>query len=68
MINEQKIPCPVCQDKIPFDPASLLQGVGFSCPTCSAVVTIAPESLDLSKSAMKAYQALKLSNGKNRRL
>ncbi len=64
MINEQKIPCPMCQGQIPFDPMSLLQGVGFACPTCAAVVSIAPESIDISKSAMNAYRELKLTNAK----
>tara|TARA_R110001583_G_scaffold140423_2_gene292658 strand:- start:396 stop:602 length:207 start_codon:yes stop_codon:yes gene_type:complete len=62
MINQQQIPCPNCSSAIPFEPQLLLQGGRFGCPTCTAVVSIAPESIESTKSVMKAYEELKVCN------
>ncbi|TSE07266.1 MULTISPECIES: hypothetical protein [Aquimarina] len=64
MINEQKIPCPVCQGQIPFDITSLLQGVKFACPSCQSVVALSPESIDETRNAIEKYEELKQAGAK----
>lgn len=47
MINqEQNIPCPVCNTKIPFQVTELLKGVQFKCPNtqCDASIGLAQVS------------------------
>lgn len=61
MITQQNIPCPVCQTAIPFDATQLLQGVGFSCPQCGSVVSMAPESIPQGKAAIAEFQKFKIS-------
>lgn len=58
MINEQKIPCPQCKTDIHFDVTILLQGGGFSCKTCSSVVSIASDSMSEAKNVYKTYESL----------
>jgi transcription initiation factor IIE alpha subunit len=58
-MQEQFIPCPVCQTQIPFSARALLQGVSFSCPKCFASVSIAHESMDTVQQAMKEFESLK---------
>ncbi len=60
MINEQKIPCPVCSTQIPFEVSALLKGVKFACPNCQAMIGMAPESMDMAKNAIEQYEQLKL--------
>lgn len=58
-MQEQSIPCPVCQTKIPFNATALLQGVSFTCPSCFAVISIAQEALPTANDAMKKFEDLK---------
>jgi transcription initiation factor IIE alpha subunit len=62
MINEQKIPCPVCSTQIPFEVNSLLRGEKFACPKCHSIVAIAQESIQETKKVVEQYEKLK-SNG-----
>ena len=66
MINEQTIPCPVCNGKISFVVQELLQGGRFTCPTCNAVVSISPESIQETQEVMKQYEQLKKTMGKRK--
>jgi hypothetical protein len=59
MFNEQKIPCPVCKTPIPFEVTALLQGNKFSCPSCTSIVSIAPESMEYIQVAKLEYDQLK---------
>jgi len=62
MINEQKIPCPQCKTDIHFDVTILLQGGGFSCKTCGAVISIASDSMSVAQETYKKYESLKQSS------
>ena len=62
MINQQKIPCPQCQTDIYFDVNALLQGVGFSCKKCGAVVSISQDSMSTANDVYKQYESLKQSS------
>ena len=67
MINqEQVIPCPVCQTKIPFDPIQLMQGVQYACPNinCDAVIGLAQESKPTVEAAMDKFNEMKSNLGK----
>jgi len=61
MINHQQaMPCPHCQqDEIPFDVKSLLRGYQFKCPTCASVVSLAPESVEQTKTVIEQFEVLK---------
>nr|WP_319569867.1 hypothetical protein [uncultured Draconibacterium sp.] len=58
-MNEQQIPCPVCNTKIPFDTKQLIAGIQFSCPNCQASVGLSQESKPLVEEAMKKFEELK---------
>ncbi len=64
MINEQKIPCPICKTQISFNAILLLQGAQFSCQNCQAIVAIAPESVDVTKYARELFEQLKQHSSK----
>ncbi len=67
MINqEQVIPCPVCNTKIPFDPTQLMQGVKFQCPNqqCDASIGLAMESKPIVEEAMDKFKEMKGTVGK----
>lgn len=57
--NEQSIPCPVCNTKIPFDTKQLLLGVKFVCPNCNAAIGLADESKPIVKETMEKFEAIK---------
>ncbi|KQN65638.1 MULTISPECIES: hypothetical protein [Duganella] len=60
MINsEQSIPCPVCNNKIPFNTHQLLLGVQFICSQCSAAIGLAVESKPLVANAMEKLEQVK---------
>jgi len=59
MINEQKIPCPVCTTAIPFDVRQLLMGVQFTCPNCLAAIGLAVESKDSVNDALEKFKDVK---------
>ena len=60
MINKDTtIPCPVCQTPIPFDAQSLLAGISFSCPSCSASVGLSNGSKPIVEKTMKELETLK---------
>jgi transcription initiation factor IIE alpha subunit len=60
MINpEQSIPCPVCNNKIPFDTKQLLMGVQFICSNCNAAIGLADESKPIVKETMEKFEELK---------
>lgn len=59
MINQdQSIPCPVCQTKIPFDTEQLIMGVQYSCPNCQAVIGIVPEPKLNVEKIMDEFESL----------
>ncbi len=65
MINqEQAIPCPTCQTKIPFDAQQLLMGVQFACPGCHALIGLASESKPQVQETMQKFENLKQELGK----
>ena len=57
--QDQSIPCPVCQTKIPFDTKQLLAGVKFVCPDCQAAIGLAEESKPLVQQTMDGFDQLK---------
>lgn len=59
MIQEQTLPCPTCQTKIPFDPVALIRGHKFSCPNCQSVVGIANEEIENVSKIYQEYTKLK---------
>jgi len=63
MFNEQGIPCPVCRHPIPFDTQGLLSGKRFACGNCSAIVSIANESVEETRQAVVAFEQLKQTMG-----
>ncbi len=67
MINEQKIPCPVCKNPIPFEVSALLRGAKFACTSCMSEVALAPESVDKTKDALTQYEQLKQSTSRLKR-
>lgn len=65
MINqEQTIPCPTCQTKIPFDAHQLLMGAQFACPGCHAVIGLPKESRPLVHETIQKFEKLKQEMGK----
>jgi hypothetical protein len=70
MINqEQVIPCPVCQTKIPFDSMQLMQGAQYACPNeqCDAVIGLAQESKPMVEEAMQKFNEMKSNLGKEQK-
>lgn len=68
MINqEQAIPCPTCQTKIPFDPQQLLMGVQFTCPGCHALIGLSTESRPLVQETMEKFNEMKSQIGKDKK-
>jgi len=67
MINQQSIPCPSCKTNIPFDTRQLLMGVQFVCPTCQAVLGLAPESRGIVQETIDKFDEIKknILNSKN---
>jgi transcription initiation factor IIE alpha subunit len=62
MINKDStIPCPVCKTPIPFDAQSLLMGVSFSCPSCSASVGLSNQSRPIVEKTMTELETFKKS-------
>lgn len=59
MIAEQSIPCPVCQNKIPFDTKQLLLGVKFVCSNCQAAIGLAEESKPIVQETMNKFESLR---------
>lgn len=60
MMNQhQSIPCPSCKTSIPFDTHQLLMGMQFVCPTCQAVIGLAPESRDQVQEAIDRLDEMK---------
>jgi len=62
MINqEQTIPCPVCNTKIPFTASQLLQGVQFKCPNeeCNASISLSKESKPIVENTMNKLDEVK---------
>lgn len=62
MINqEQHIPCPVCNTKIPFDVMLLMKGTQFKCPNieCDASVGMAQESKAVVGEALNKLAEIK---------
>lgn len=60
MINQdQYIPCPTCQTKIPFDLQLLLKGVEFVCPNCQGSIGLAAESKGLVEETMNSFDTMK---------
>ena len=57
MINqEQAIPCPSCNTKIPFDVYQLLAGAKFTCPTCYASIGLPTDFVEsLPTGLMKPF-------------
>lgn len=65
MINqEQAIPCPTCQTKIPFDAHQLMMGVQFVCPGCSALIALATESRPEVAETLEKFDTMKQRLGK----
>jgi transcription initiation factor IIE alpha subunit len=62
-MNEQSIPCPTCQTKIPFDPHSLLQGAQFVCSNCQGVIGLATDSKPLVEETMGKFDQMRKSAG-----
>jgi transcription initiation factor IIE alpha subunit len=58
-MQEQIIPCPVCQTKIPFDLQSLLRGVCFTCPSCYASIGLSKDAVPTVEDAVKKLNDLK---------
>lgn len=68
MINqEQSIPCPTCQTKIPFDPQQLLMGVQFACPGCHALIGLPAESRPVVEETMNKFEDMKSNLGKGKK-
>ncbi len=59
MTNDQRIPCPVCQNPIIFEVQALIQGGKFGCAVCGAVVSLASESVDLVEESIDKLEKLK---------
>ena len=60
MVNqEQSIPCPTCQNKIPFDAQQLLMGARFVCTNCGGAIGLAEESKPLVSETMQKFDELK---------
>ena len=56
---EQKLECPVCHSKIPFDTNQLLAGAQFVCPECGLKIGLPDESKHIVHTAMKKFEELK---------
>ena len=56
---QQTIPCPACNNQIPFDTHQLLQGVKFICSQCNAAIGMAVESKPLVANAMEKLEQVK---------
>tara|TARA_R110001632_G_scaffold58548_2_gene142488 strand:+ start:1852 stop:2058 length:207 start_codon:yes stop_codon:yes gene_type:complete len=64
--QEQTIPCPVCNTKIPFDTIQLMQGATFQCPNeqCNSSIGLSPESKIDTENVIYKLDDLKDSDGK----
>jgi transcription initiation factor IIE alpha subunit len=62
--TDQTIPCPVCNNKIPFDTKQLLMGVQFSCPNCSISIGLPQESKHIVEETMQKFDELKTNMAK----
>lgn len=64
MINNQSIPCPVCQSSIPFSIDQLLMGIHFACsnPECTASISLASESKPIVEETMEKFKEIELGN------
>lgn len=56
---EESIPCPNCNNKIPFDTKQLLLGAKFTCSVCHAQIGIAEESPTIVEETLKKFEELK---------
>ncbi|NRA11338.1 MAG: hypothetical protein HRT57_05210 [Crocinitomicaceae bacterium] len=63
MNNEQSIPCPTCQNKIPFDPIALLQGAQFVCSNYQGVVGLATDSRPIVEETMGKFDEMRKNAG-----
>ena len=59
-----KMVCPVCKAELLFDVYGLLSGKVYSCPNCSAALSLASESYGVLEDTMKKYESLKRSGGR----
>lgn len=57
--QNQNIPCPICNTKIPFDTKQLMMGIRFGCPNCDASIGLAEESKELVEQTMEKFEAVK---------
>ena len=57
--QEQAIPCPICNTKIPYDPRQLLLGVQFVCPNCQSAIGLAQESKPLVETTFEKFEAIR---------
>jgi hypothetical protein len=57
----QSLPCPVCQESIPFNTDQLLLGQQFCCPNpaCDATIGLASESKDAVRQTMEKFNDVK---------
>jgi uncharacterized protein YbbK (DUF523 family) len=58
-MNQQTIPCPVCQTQITIDVHQLLHGMQFVCPQCFASIGLPRESREIVESAVEELDKLK---------
>lgn len=60
MINlDQSIPCPTCNNKIPFDVYQLLVGRKFVCQNCQSAIGLSSESQPVVQETMQKLEAVK---------
>lgn len=60
MINsDMSIPCPLCNNKIPFDTHQLLLGVQFVCSNCQSAIGLAAESKEVVRETMQKLEVAK---------
>ncbi len=55
----QTIPCPHCHTSIPFSSATLLAGEQIECPGCHSRIALARDDTDLTRDALKQFEALR---------
>ncbi len=58
-MDEQKLECPKCHSKIPFDITQLLAGAKFVCPKCGLKIGLPDESKDIVTKTMRKFEELK---------
>ncbi|MGF1706816.1 hypothetical protein [Enterovibrio baiacu] len=61
---KNKIPCPDCNMSIYFDLNLLLAGQAFSCPRCSASISLHPASQPQLSKAVEGFAELQKLNEK----